>query len=40
MPATAPARPFFAASFWKMRPMKLVEVGFDMGVELLERQPA
>jgi hypothetical protein len=32
MPATAPAMPFFAASFWKMRPMKLVEeaVMFDM----------
>jgi hypothetical protein len=34
MPATAPAMPFLAASFWKMRPMKLVEeaVMFDMGM--------
>ena len=38
MPATAPAMPFLAASFWKMREMKLGEeaVVVDMGMELLK----
>ncbi len=34
IPATAPAMPFFAASFWRMREMKLEDeaVGVDMGM--------